>query len=267
MVGTGVGARHGVLIKGGAALETAHGVQAVVFDKTGTLTKGEPSVVRAEVFHAPSCLSGPLGGAVALEAQLLWLAASCEAQSEHPLAKALLAAVSRPLAQAAAFESAASCGVRASLRAPWSALAGFEAAASAGSAGAGREQSGLPLEVAVGTRAMMEGLGCRLTAPQEARARKAEADGCTVLFLHLSVPLGDGEPNGFSPACASASAGGYLAGCVAVADTVRPEAAAVVSHLKSMGLQVWMASGDNSRTANAIARQVGISNVMAELKP
>jgi len=104
MVGTGRGAQHGILIKGGEALETAHRIDTVVLDKTGTLTAGKPRVVRV----------APLDGYS--EDEVLRLAASAERYSEHPLAKAILEAASArgmALADTTGFSASAGFGVRA----------------------------------------------------------------------------------------------------------------------------------------------------------
>ena len=104
MVGTGRGAEHGILIKGGEALETAHSIDTVVLDKTGTLTVGKPRVVR--VLPAPGYT----------ETELLRLAASAERYSEHPLAKAILDAAAQrgiALAETTGFSATAGFGVRA----------------------------------------------------------------------------------------------------------------------------------------------------------
>jgi Cu+-exporting ATPase len=111
MVATGVGARMGILIKGGAALETAHKVTAMMFDKTGTLTKGKPELTDVTLFTT----------AVDYE-QLLFLAASAELSSEHVLARAVVAAaqanskVESPLVQPEDFEGVSGRGLRCTVR-------------------------------------------------------------------------------------------------------------------------------------------------------
>ena len=90
MVGTGVGAANGVLIKGGEALETAYRLSAVVFDKTGTLTMGQPAVDAFEVLLPPAQAQAQAAAAGVDAARVLWLVASAERGSEHPLAKCIV---------------------------------------------------------------------------------------------------------------------------------------------------------------------------------
>jgi Cu+-exporting ATPase len=89
MVGTGVGAQHGILIKGGDAIERAHSVNAVCFDKTGTLTVGKPSVTDIAIFHTHKH-STRVGAEALDEAKLMWLVGSAEINSEHPLGHSLV---------------------------------------------------------------------------------------------------------------------------------------------------------------------------------
>ena len=118
-------------------------------------------------------------------------------------------------------------------------------------------------KVCIGTRAFVaeRGAGAGPTAAQEARARLREEEGQTVLFVYLRALPGP-EPEG-----GRSAGGGFLAGAVAVADVLRPETRGTVAALGRMGIEVWMASGDNRRTAHAVARRVGIANVLAEVKP
>jgi Cu+-exporting ATPase len=183
MVGTGRGAEHGILIKGGEALEMAYKIGAVVFDKTGTLTRGKPRVVRVI----------PAEGWT--EAELLRLAASAERYSEHPLGRAIVDAAG---------------------------------------------ERGLALEDSRDFMALT-GLGVR--------ARVGERE-VTVAKPGATVTV-DGAP----------------AGEIEIADTIKPEAADAVKRLRKMGLEVWMITGDRRAAAEAVARQAGIDNVLAEVMP
>ncbi|HTS27078.1 MAG TPA: heavy metal translocating P-type ATPase [Bryobacteraceae bacterium] len=183
MVGTGRGAEHGILIKGGEALEMAHRVDTILLDKTGTLTRGKPEVVRV----LPALGYG--------DDELLRLAASAERYSEHPVGKAVVeAAANRGLALDAAsqFQATAGHGVRAMV--------------------AGRE-------VIVGR------------------------PGITV------------------------TVDGTEAGTIEVADSLKSEAPEAVRRFHAMGLEVWMISGDNRATAEAVACEAGIDRVLAEVLP
>ena len=149
MAGTGVAARHGVLIKDAEALETAHRVNLVAFDKTGTLTIGQPSVTAFE----------PVGDIARDEA--LALAAAVQRQSDHPLARAVVSAY-----EAAKFSAHA--------------LTASDARAVAGR-GVEAEVGGRKL--ALGSTRWLEELGVELPPPVAARARELEAAGNTVSWL------------------------------------------------------------------------------------
>ena len=208
MVGTGKGAEHGILIKGGESLETAHKVKTVVFDKTGTLTKGEPAVTDI----IPDAVS---------EEELLRYAASAEKGSEHPLGEAILKeAVKRGigLPEAQDFKAIEGQGIEARVE--------------------GRE-------VLVGSLRFLQSR--KLDA---SRLVPKEQDLCdeakTVVYCAV-----DGRPWGL----------------IAIADTLKESSFAAVQKLKALGLEVIMLTGDDRRTAAAIARKAGIDQVVAEVLP
>jgi heavy metal translocating P-type ATPase len=209
MVGTGLGARRGILIKNGEALERARHIDMVVFDKTGTLTEGRPKVTEIV----------PVAGRAADE--VLRLAAGVEKLSEHPLAQAIVRAAEErnlPLDQAAGFASLSGKGVRAR-------LGGVTVVA--GSPRLMREEA-VPLE---GLLEQIERL--------ESRAQ-------TVIAVARD---------------------GALIGIVAIADTLKADAKAAVQSLLSQGIATAMITGDNRKTAEAIAAQIGITTVFAETLP
>ncbi|MDR5682440.1 MAG: heavy metal translocating P-type ATPase [Armatimonadota bacterium] len=209
MVGTGVGAQLGVLIKDAAALEIAGRVRVVVLDKTGTLTRGAPALTDVRAAGGFS------------EAELLQIAASAERGSEHPLGEAIVAAArsrNLELTDPERFEAIPGGGVVALV--------------------AGRE-------VVAGNEQLLAGRAISLDGLAPA-ARQFAEQGKTAMFVAV-----DGQP----------------AGVLAVADTLKPNAREVVAELRRMGLQVAMLTGDNRRTAEAIARQVGIDRVLSEVLP
>ena len=209
MVGTGKGAQAGILIRSAEALETAHTLDTIVLDKTGTLTVGAPTLTDIETVPGHS------------HDDLLQLAASVEARSEHPLAGAILAAGEQrrlALLEPRNFESITGKGVHADVD--------------------GRH-------VSVGTRLLLSegGTDLSLLGPM---ADRLSDDGKTVMFVAVD---------------------GRAAGVLAVADTIKPGAAAAVAALQRLGLDVHMLTGDNPRTAVAIASKAGITHVLAEVLP
>ena len=210
MVAGGLGARSGLLIRSGNALELMGRADTIVLDKTGTLTVGRPAVTELV----------PAAGVT--ESELLAAAATAERRSEHPLASAVLsAAESRGLAlgETADFEAIPGEGVRVVLTAGET--------------------------IRVGSRELVEqdGADC---VPLDAAFAELQDRGRTAMFV---------------------ARGGQLLGVVAVADALKSGAAAAVAELKAMGMAVAMVTGDNQRTAEAIAREAGIDRVMAEVRP
>ena len=209
MVGTGRGAEHGILVKGGEALEAAHALDTIVFDKTGTLTRGEPE------------LTDILPSNILPEKELLRLAASAERGSEHPLGEAIVRNAKQrglTLAEAEAFEAVAGGGIKARIE---------------------------ERRVLVGNHRFLAEEGIE----DEGLAQRAEElalQGKTAMFVVV-----DGVP----------------AGLVAVADTVKEGAKEAVEGLREMGLEVVMITGDDRRTAGAMARELGIDAVLAEVRP
>jgi Cu+-exporting ATPase len=215
MVATGRGAELGILVRDGAALETAQNVDTVVLDKTGTVTKGKPEL--GEVRLLPG---GTFRGDEGVR-ELLRLAASAESGSGHPLADAVVrGAKGRGIGVAApeTFVSVPGQGIRATV--------------------SGRA-------VLVGNLAWLEGEGI---------------DPATL--GHDAQEIADA---GGSPICVAVD--GKAEGLLSVADEVKDGAPEAIRRLRGMGLDVVMLTGDNRRTAKAVAEKVGISRVIAEVLP
>ena len=216
MAGTGRGAALGILIKGVEVLERTRKITTVVFDKTGTLTKGDMALT--DTIPQPATDAGT-GTDVAT---LLRMAGAVEADSEHPIGRAIAAAArdahGTPGA-ASEFQAVAGHGVRATLE--------------------GRT-------VWVGRRKMANEAGLTLSDELAAAAEELEAQGKTAVFTGWD---------------------GHVRGVLAVADTVKDGAADTIARLHRMGLKVAMITGDNARTAAAIATRVGIGTVLAEVLP
>ncbi|MFV0348286.1 MAG: heavy metal translocating P-type ATPase [Halodesulfovibrio sp.] len=223
MVGTGRGAQFGVLIKNGAALEAAGSVDTLVFDKTGTLTVGKPELVDVVMLDDLP------------ETQVLHLAASLEAVSEHPLAEAVVhgavarGAVSTPVQD---FQSVTGKGVQGVVDGMLVRIgnAGFVLADSA--SGADAAQTG---------------------KVEELMAAQAEQGRTPLLVSVLDAK-------------AEAGAAKVVA-ILAIADRLKDEAPDMVRRLGDMGISVVMLTGDNMRTAKAVAAQAGIEQVIAEVMP
>jgi Cu+-exporting ATPase len=222
MAGTGVAARHGILVKDARALEVAHRVDTVAFDKTGTLTVGRP-VLTALV---------PVAGTQASEDQLLATAASLQGGSEHPLAKAVLAAAARRDLQVpalGAMQAWPGRGVRGDV------------------GGVGGVQGG---HWAIASLRWCRELDAM---PDAAQVDALQSQGATVSALLR-----------FDEAGAA-----HVQALFAFADEPKPHAAEAVRALRARGLRVVMISGDNLRAAQAMAQRLGIDagDVRADVLP
>lgn len=206
MVGSGVGAKTGVLYKTAAALEGAGRTQIVALDKTGTVTEGEPKVT--DVL--------PLGTE---REELLRLAASLEKNSEHPLSKAVSAAAAGlQLSEVTAFEALPGNGLKAMLNGK--ALVG-------------------------GSLRYLRTMGLADRAVEEQANALAEQGKTPLLFAY----------------------DGRLIGMIAVADPIKADSAQAIKELHGMGVRTVLLTGDNARTAKAIAKQAGVDQVIAGVLP
>jgi len=208
MVGTGRAAELGVLFRKGDALQSLNKADVIAFDKTGTLTAGCPELDSIHVTTGS-------------ENEVLRLAASLEHASEHPIARAIVAAAEARdlvLVEPAGFENRVGFGVSGQLD------------------GA---------DILVGSAEMMCGEGHDLT-PLEEEARAAEARGNTAIYVALQ---------------------GALVGMMIVADRIKPTTQATLDRLKESGLEIAMISGDSDRAARAIALDLGIDAVIANVRP
>ncbi|OLS01980.1 heavy metal translocating P-type ATPase [Tissierella creatinophila] len=209
MVGTGKGAENGVLIKSGAALETAHKIQTIIFDKTGTLTEGKPIVTDIVVVNGVK------------QDELLQLTASAEKGSEHPLGEAIV-------------KSAEEKGITLKKVDFFNAIPGH-----------GIEVTIDGKNILAGNRKLMVERKITLDSLEETSNKLAE-EGKTPMYVAID---------------------NKMAGIIAVADTVKENSKRAIEKLHEMGIEVAMITGDNKRTAKAIAKQVGIDIVLAEVLP
>ena len=208
MVGSGIGAENGILIRRGAAIQMLQYVNVIVFDKTGTITKGKPDLTDI------IALSGS-------EDELIKFAASAEVGSEHPLGRSIVKGAKErglELIDAENFESITGRGIVATV--------------------GGRR-------VFVGSRKLLSENNID-PAPAEQDTARFEGEGKTAMLVAVDD---------------------RVLGVLAVADTLKDDSAAAIDELKHMGLVPVMITGDNRRTAEAIARSVGIEHVLAEVLP
>jgi Cu+-exporting ATPase len=217
MAGTGVAARHGVLIKDAEALETAHAISVVAFDKTGTLTLGRPSLTAFETADDGIARDHALA-----------LAAAVQKQSDHPLAKAVVKA----------FE-ASHAG---------SALPAASHARAVPGRGVEAEVNGE--RIAIGSRRWVDELELSLPAALALRAAELERAGDTVSWL---IGPRDGNPS--------------VLALLAFGDTVKPGARAAIDRLRRMNVRSVLVTGDNAGSAAAVARELGIDDVHAQVLP
>jgi Cu+-exporting ATPase len=226
MVGTGKGAEYGILVKGGEALEAASNIDAVIFDKTGTLTHGKPEVTDILAFGAQD------------EDEILAIAASLEALSEHPLAEAI-------------------CNYAKEENVDLEEVQNFNSITGRGVQG---DVSGVTYYV--GTRKLMiETLELDVKKIERKMARLEEQGKTAMILARLA------STSGADLRESRRATEAEIIGIIAVADTVKETSREAVEKLQKMGIEVWMITGDNARTAKAIAVQVGIKNILSEVLP
>lgn len=209
MVGTGKGAQLGVLFKNGEALETAQEIQTIVLDKTGTITKGQPEVRDIQTFVNFTT------------EEMLYLAASVEKRSEHPLAQAILQAAKEAqitLGQAFDVHTVTGQGIQAKVD---------------------------EKQVLLGNEKLMQSFDIEIEAVQ-AQVAQLSSQGNTVMYVATQ---------------------GELIGLIAVSDPVKTSSPQAIQALQKMGLEVVMLTGDNEQTAQAIAKQAGITQVISQVLP
>ncbi|XP_022271375.1 copper-transporting ATPase 1 isoform X3 [Canis lupus baileyi] len=267
MVGTGVGAQNGILIKGGEPLEMAHKVKVVVFDKTGTITHGTPVVNQVKILVESNRIS---------RNKILAIVGTAESNSEHPLGAAITKYCKQELdtetlGTCIDFQVVPGCGISCKViniegllhKDNWKIEENNIKNASLVQIGANNEQSSTSssmiidaqlsntlnaqqYRVLIGNREWMIRNGLVINNDVDDSMTEHERKGRTAVLVAV-----DDE----------------LCGLIAIADTVKPEAELAVHILKSMGLEVVLMTGDNSRTARSIASQVGITKVFAEVLP
>ncbi|TWT32710.1 heavy metal translocating P-type ATPase [Blastopirellula retiformator] len=210
MVGVGRGASEGVLIKDAEVLERMEKVDAVVVDKTGTLTAGKPKLTEFESLEKVS----PSG--------VLRMAAAVEQNSEHPLARSIIA-------------GAQDQGIE---------LPSVEKFDSIPGGGVSGEVEGR--KVLIGNNALLEERNVENRDAMQDRVAQLQSQGRTVMLVALD---------------------GKMSGLVAVADPIKDPTPEAIRQLHELGLKVIMLTGDNQRTAESVAKELGIDDFTAEVRP
>ncbi|XP_062957574.1 copper-transporting ATPase 2 isoform X2 [Cynocephalus volans] len=250
MVGTGVAAQNGILIKGGKPLEMAHKIKTVMFDKTGTITHGVPRVMRFLLLVDVAAL--PLR-------KVLAVVGTAEASSEHPLGVAVTKYCkeelgTETLGYCTDFQAVPGCGIGCKVSSVDGLLAHSEHRLGewathvngVGSLPAEKDTAPQTFSVLIGNREWMKRNGLTISSDVSDAMTDHEMKGQTAILVAID---------------------GVLCGMIAIADAVKQEAALAVHTLKSMGVDVALITGDNRKTARAIATQVGINKVFAEVLP
>ncbi|CAD5110922.1 DgyrCDS281 [Dimorphilus gyrociliatus] len=259
MVGTGVGATNGILIKGGEPLETAHKVNTFVFDKTGTLTYGTPRVSKVMIIVPESQFSFM---------KIIAIVGTAESSSEHPIASSIVKYAkqligSETLGTPSDFQAIPGCGLKCNVskisqflgNTPNPTDDDINCEVTIGetivdsiclTAATPVEESDTVYSVLIGNREWMKRNGLQVTDELEESMKKTEEKGHTAIICAVD---------------------GIIVGMIGVADSVKAEAHLAIHALKQLNLNVILLTGDNVRTAQAIAKQVGIDTVFAEVLP
>jgi len=270
MVGTGKAAENGILFRNAEVLETAHTIKTVILDKTGTVTEGKPSVVGLYPAKGIS------------EKELLGYAAAVEKMSEHPLAKAIVekavvekadvekTVVEKTVVENADVETAASVSVSGSVSGSVSSIVSSIVSgniSSSVSSSVSDNVSGSIADLQASDFKQIAGRGIQAViggkTVHAGNALMMKAEGVDILPFEMIAD----EIAGSGQAPLYVSRDGRLLGIIAVADTIKPTSARAVAELKKMGLSVVLMTGDNERTAEAVARQAGIDHVIAGVLP
>eukprot|EP00111_Clytia_hemisphaerica_P000292 TCONS_00000743-protein len=255
MVGTGVGALNGVLIKGGEPLELAHKIKTVVFDKTGTLTIGKPQVVATKIFAEGLSLQWK---------EFMAIAGTAEMKSEHPLGIALKDYVienlgSHSLGDADDFEGFPGKGLKCTVTnidisntAPDQSTVDIEVSGipvdkvNVPKPNIGSIRSKKRYEVLIGTRLFMFDNSIVISDDVEQIMQSHERQGRTSVLIAVD---------------------NHICGLVAFSDSIKEDARKAIITLKKMGMKVVMLTGDNEKTAEAIGRQVNVDKIYAKVLP
>ncbi len=273
MVGTGVGASHGILIKSGEALQQAREVDTVVMDKTGTITAGKLRCMQVGVFVQDMSVY-----------TLVQIAAALEKKSEHPLAEAVVehaASMKLNLPQIKDFKAVFGRGVEGVLAedipprrfvpeddGPMSSV---NLVPEEGSRERESQTARKSMKAGRPTKAQREDILARKDAGAQAGTRYLVGNQAYLeengIFIDPVVLQGIQSiaDEGMTPLLVAQE--GRLLGCIGVADEIKPTSDVAIQKFQQMGIRVVMLTGDNKRTAEAVRRRLGIAEVVAEVLP
>jgi len=237
MVGTGVGASHGILMKGGETLEVASKANVVLFDKTGTLTRGKPAVtdftrLASDEFLRSLMSRQSMGDShMSTDDYLVWLLGSLERNSEHILATAIVKFTEKKIESVLRSE-------------PFAQPTDFVAMTGRGASGVINGD----IKVAIGNRSFAERENMIIHSEVEDCLQRLESEGKTAILAGIN---------------------GTVCAVLGIADEIKTEAPQTVRYLQSLGMDIWMVTGDSKRTARAIASQLNLpeDRVIAEALP
>ena len=217
MVGSGLGAENGVLIRKGEAIQVMKDVDAIVLDKTGTITEGRPAVTDIEALNDFT------------EEELVQMAASAESGSEHPLGRSIVEYAKGQginLPELNEFEAITGKGIKAVVES--------------------QKSKAESRKVLIGNRSLVQEYGIAVDASVEEQLSQLETQAKTAILVSLDDKV---------------------AGIIAVADPIKKDSKKAIEILKEFGLMPIMITGDNERTAKAVASEVGIEEVIAGVLP
>ena len=246
MVGNGMGAKNGIMFKTAVSLEETGRAQIVVLDKTGTVTVGEPKLTDIITAEGVS------------KAELLSYAYALEQKSEHPLARAVTGyceEMKRKISADHNEKNAADIGTASETDSKYT---------------AGSDDSAADIHIDNYSTEAFEalpgnGLKAEVNGHKLVGGSIGFIDGINKIPAKLKDEADKLSENGKTPLAFMQD--DRLLGLIAVADTIKPESPEAVRELKNMGIHVVMLTGDNERTAAAIGREVGVSEVIAGVKP
>jgi Cu2+-exporting ATPase len=235
LVGSGIGAERGLLIRGGDVLEQVHALDTIVLDKTGTLTTGTPTVTDCFVAESFAAAIDP--------SLLLQLAASVESGTRHPIATALHYQAQHQglaLLPASDFMTQPGFGIAATVSPD--------------------QETGDHWRVVLGNQDWLVSQGVAIPASVQQQAQALADTGKTVVYVAIAPARADRVPPVVSLT---------VAGVIAVADELRADAIPTLNRLRELGLNIWLLTGDTPEAARTIAMQLEIApeQVLAEVKP